>query len=814
MSASTAVTLSLTTGTGTLAGTLTGTIPATQSQVTFTGVTYTKAQSGVVLTATRTSGDSLTPGASALFTVNPASVSAASSTVAASPSLVTADGVTIATITVTLLDANSNPVSGKTVTLASSRGGTDTISGASGPSDANGVVTFTVTSTTVGSAVLSATDADDSLLITQTAIVAFTTLVFGEEQYQPDGADPDPIGVIGGDLLETSVASVTGEPASIDGGSSLPHLRDGTFGDYVAYNDSSEYTTTYALDTTSNPFGYDINEIRLFSNGGSRTSQAYDLKYSLVEAPDTFLFLGTYTGTLPGGANGTLMTRTYDNRAATPDAGPAILTGVAAIQFVIRPNGLGTLYREWDVTGSATPTPPASILSFGIPGSVGVIRGTNIALTVPWNPYGTALATLAPTFTLSSGTCNQTSGSPPSPNFAVQNPANYSVTEGATVNNYTVTVTVTPASTNKVMSNVFFEGLGYAFVNNTPGTNFALLVTNRTPVTALTPTFEVSQFATASPASGTTRDFTTPQTYVVTAENGSKQTNTVTVLYLPGYVGYEAMVLGSGAIAYWPLNEMSGTVAQDIAGPNNATNTGTYTLYQTGLRAVGVGRSVLYNGGQAATPYSANLNPNQFTVEFWCMPENLNVAYVVAFQDRTGSENRSGWAVQKNNFTSGWDFTYGIIAGTGNHTISSGTPVVAGQLYYVVATHDGTTASLYVNGVLVNSQADTYRPASASQPGLSIGARNDVSYVNGYLQDVALYGRALSAQEILTHFQNPPFLRVTTVADGKLQLYWFPDGGTLEESSIVTGPYNPVGFQTWPYTNTPSLSKDFWRVQE
>ena len=170
-------------------------------------------------------------------------------------------------------------------------------------------------------------------------------LVFGEEQYQSNGAAPSPIGVVSADLLETSVASATGEMGTISG-TPGPALRDGTFNSFVGY--SNGYTTTYALDITSHPAGYDINEIRLFSNGGSRTTQAYSIKYSLVGAPGTFLDMGTYTGTLRPSGEGTLMTRTYKS------GGGALLTGVAAIQFVIRANGNGTLYRECDVTGSAT----------------------------------------------------------------------------------------------------------------------------------------------------------------------------------------------------------------------------------------------------------------------------------------------------------------------------------------------------------------------------------------------------------------------------------------------------------------------------
>ena len=57
----TTVRISLKTGTGVLAGTLTGTILAGSRQVSIGSVTYTKAESGVVLTATATSGDSLAP---------------------------------------------------------------------------------------------------------------------------------------------------------------------------------------------------------------------------------------------------------------------------------------------------------------------------------------------------------------------------------------------------------------------------------------------------------------------------------------------------------------------------------------------------------------------------------------------------------------------------------------------------------------------------------------------------------------------------------------------------------------------------------
>jgi endonuclease G, mitochondrial len=69
VTSATAFSISLNTGTGILGGTLTGTIPAGSNSVTVNGLTYNKEENGVILTATRTSGDALTAGNSAAFNV-------------------------------------------------------------------------------------------------------------------------------------------------------------------------------------------------------------------------------------------------------------------------------------------------------------------------------------------------------------------------------------------------------------------------------------------------------------------------------------------------------------------------------------------------------------------------------------------------------------------------------------------------------------------------------------------------------------------------------------------------------------------------
>ena len=65
------------------------------------------------------------------------------------------------------------------------------------------------------------------------------------------------------------------------------------------------------------------------------------------------------------------------------------------------------------------------------------------------------------------------------------------------------------------------------------GTNIAWTVPYGTSVTSLAPTYTVSPLATGSPVSGTSRSFTSPQTYTVTAEDNSTQDYSVTVTVAP-----------------------------------------------------------------------------------------------------------------------------------------------------------------------------------------------------------------------------------------------------------------------------------------
>jgi len=223
------------------------------------------------------------------------------------------------------------------------------------------------------------------------------------------------------------------------------------------------------------------------------------------------------------------------------------------------------------------PDVPKDFLSFTFSGQPATtISGTDISVTVP---YTTNVTALSPTYSVSTGaTAAPASGS--SRDFTA--PQTYTVTglDGST-KVYTVTVNKTAISSAKNILTMTFPGSLAATIS---GTNIGVNVPSATNITALAPTFTLSSLATASPVSGTSRDFTNLQTYTVTAQDGSTQTYTVAVAKVgsANTFTWKTAVAGNwSAAANWTNNLSNGT-APVAAGQSdyilNFNMAGSYTV--------------------------------------------------------------------------------------------------------------------------------------------------------------------------------------------------------------------------------------------
>jgi parallel beta-helix repeat (two copies) len=194
---------------------------------------------------------------------------------------------------------------------------------------------------------------------------------------------------------------------------------------------------------------------------------------------------------------------------------------------------------------------PTEITSFTIPGQVGssVINSTTGSISVTM-PYGTSVASLAASFTLSSGasakvgTTAQVSGSTTN-NFS--NSVVYVVTaqNGTTTKSWTVNVTVNSNNQAEISAFSVSDQIGNSIINSTTG-SIGITVPYGTSVSNIAAIFTLSSGASAKVgtttqiSSSTLNDFTSPVVYVVTGQNGTAKTWTVTVTVNPPVVPSES----------------------------------------------------------------------------------------------------------------------------------------------------------------------------------------------------------------------------------------------------------------------------------
>ena len=172
-----------------------------------------------------------------------------------------------------------------------------------------------------------------------------------------------------------------------------------------------------------------------------------------------------------------------------------------------------------------------SILAFRVDSVYGIVDKDEGWVRLDF-PAGTDVTHLTPTIIISTyATIEPESGV--AQDFT--NPVYYTVTAfNGTTAQYMVEAVVHDADNEKSILSFNIDGV-FGDINDIAQT-VVLLMPEGTDVTHLTPTIEVSEGATVSPASGEAQDFTTPVTYTVTAQNGTTAAYTVTVIVEGGIV--------------------------------------------------------------------------------------------------------------------------------------------------------------------------------------------------------------------------------------------------------------------------------------
>ena len=225
-------------------------------------------------------------------------------------------------------------------------------------------------------------------------------------------------------------------------------------------------------------------------------------------------------------------------------------------------------------------------------------------------------------------------------------------------------------------------------------------------------------------------------------------------------MSYTTEVLADSPLGFWKLDETTGaTQFVDSSGnARPATIVGTPTYGVAGIDGTAVTFSGTQYGSIAAPAWFSS--PTAFTAEAW-MKITATADVELIGRDNSGSapgasdrifrlhHNTSGSAVGAILFLSNSSGTY--------VEFGSGTSLADNAWHHIVATWDGATAKLYVDGNLANSAALSGTLASGGTAPLLIatGQNNtpgNYSQFSGTLDSVALYPTALSLARISAHF--------------------------------------------------------------
>jgi hypothetical protein len=225
-------------------------------------------------------------------------------------------------------------------------------------------------------------------------------------------------------------------------------------------------------------------------------------------------------------------------------------------------------------------------------------------------------------------------------------------------------------------------------------------------------------------------------------------------------VNYADVVLADTPVAYWRFRETPGTTTiEDVTG-NGHTGTlnGTASLGEGGLLSDPTDHSILFDGstGYVEVPDSAPLRfGGTVSLEAWISPSTFANASAMSYPRIIGKGNAGGTGhtlcVEKN-ATADTALARVELEGLTPFTLDGSTVLLPNKIHHLVATFDGTTVRMYVDGQLDGAQAVTGILQTSTAP-LDIGRRPDaMRYWQGLVDEVAVYDHVLSPERIAAHY--------------------------------------------------------------
>jgi hypothetical protein len=220
---------------------------------------------------------------------------------------------------------------------------------------------------------------------------------------------------------------------------------------------------------------------------------------------------------------------------------------------------------------------------------------------------------------------------------------------------------------------------------------------------------------------------------------------------------YAQAVLADKPLGYWRLDETAGSAClADSSGHalSGTASAGGLTFGEPGAPLGDDDTALAFDGqsGYVSLGDPASLQPNQLSVEAWI--NTTHPGGIIVRKRLYGYDLALTGAGQP---TFGIDDINAV-----SYTATGPASVADGKWHYLVGTYNGGQVCLYVDGTQAACQpaAAIYYQPDAIAIGRDGGAAD--AYFNGAIDDVAIYGTALSAAQVQAHYSAASKLMSTT----------------------------------------------------
>jgi hypothetical protein len=203
----------------------------------------------------------------------------------------------------------------------------------------------------------------------------------------------------------------------------------------------------------------------------------------------------------------------------------------------------------------------------------------------------------------------------------------------------------------------------------------------------------------------------------------------------------------SNLVSYWKFDEGSGTQAMDSAGSNHGSISGaTWTGGKVGGALNFDGSNDYVDCGDIA----AVDGTRGLTIMAWINTDSISAQKLVS---RKGEDYPPYYFWVRSDYT----IFFGIYRSYTAYTAQTTETIIPNEWFFVAGTYDGETVRTYIDGVERATNTSPSGPTNSNGFSVQIGSaypEYPTAWFDGKIDEVVIYNRAVSADEIMRFYEN------------------------------------------------------------